>query len=89
MSLELIQFRLIKESYFKKTKVWGCYITYGQEKLYQLGIIRWYKPWKGYCFFPRVNTRYGPESLKMIFNFICDEMQKTQGAVLTSNNERC
>lgn len=36
-----------------KTKVWGIFT---RTEKFKLGEVKWYAPWRQYCFFPNRNT---------------------------------
>ena len=47
----------------KKTREWTvCSGDYGPE----LGVIKWYAPWRKYCFFPKPDTLFEQDCLSDI-----------------------
>ena len=60
-----IHFVVIKE--LKKTKIYGCYNNNSSEKL---GEVKWYGPWRQYCYFPTVQAIYSTGCLNDINDFI-------------------
>ena len=50
-----------------KTSVWYCV---GQNNNDLLGIVKWYRPWRQYCFFPEPNTVFNVGCHKDIDDFI-------------------
>jgi len=62
---EYIQFR---ELFSKgKTKYFECINNKSSNRL---GIIKWYGPWRQYCFFPEPGTIFSKGCLFDIYNFI-------------------
>jgi hypothetical protein len=56
-----------------KTQSWNvCNKQHGDK----LGIIKWYGPWRQYCYFPTIQAVYSTGCLQDINNFIKVEMQK-------------
>lgn len=46
-----------------KTEVWAVISTrHGDE----LGVIKWYGPWRQYAFFPRMGTVWNPDCLDQV-----------------------
>ena len=41
-----------------------------------LGLIKWYSPWRQYCFFPECNTLYVSSCLNDIINFMKENRKK-------------
>lgn len=39
-----------------------------------LGIVKWYPPWRRYCFFPESDTLFDENCLREIHAFIIQEM---------------
>ncbi len=60
-----IHFDLIKMK--PKTQVWGCFNNSSDGKL---GEIKWYGPWRQYCFFPFGETVFNMGCLTDINHFI-------------------
>lgn len=50
-----------------KTTVWECMNSKHSEKL---GIIKWYAPWRQYCYFSTVQAVYNIGCLNDITDFI-------------------
>jgi len=50
-----------------KTKIWSCRNNKSRE---QLGVIKWYGPWRSYCFFPTTPAIYSAGCLSDIADFI-------------------
>ena len=60
-----IRFDLLRST--NKTSIWSCKnIRFN----YELGIIKWYGPWREYCFFPITNTIFSDECLLAIVEFL-------------------
>jgi len=55
-----------------KTLVWSCRNNKNDE---QLGEVRWYTPWRKYCYFPTVVAAYSAGCLSDIHSFI-EALQK-------------
>lgn len=70
---EYVFFALIKEK--PKTSVWGCYNKRSGDIL---GEVKWYAPWRQYCFFPtaRYTTIFNAGCMKDIVEFIEIQMAK-------------
>lgn len=64
-----IKFELLKD--FGLTKLWEV----NTRKDIPLGCIKWYGPWRRYCFFPVAGTVYSSGCLKDISEFIKREMK--------------
>lgn len=56
-----------------KTSVWRCQNIKGED---ELGIVKWYAPWRQYCYFPTVQAVYSAGCLADIKDFISSEMKK-------------
>ena len=62
-----------KYIYFKvtdekpKTKVWGCF---NNSTCSLLGHVKWYAPWRHYCYFPATIAVYSEGCLRDICRFI-------------------
>jgi len=50
-----------------KTQVWRCENTSSGD---ELGIVKWYGPWRRYCYFPSGPAVYSAGCLKDITHFI-------------------
>lgn len=50
-----------------KTFVWFCYSKSSNDLL---GEVKWYGPWRQYCFFPEPNTVFNVTCFDHINNFI-------------------
>jgi len=55
-----------------KTSAWKVVSKHGGKAL---GIIKWYGPWRQYCFFPDFSTLYSRMCLGDITSFIEKQMQ--------------
>lgn len=60
-----INFEMIEEK--PKTKVWSCRNNKSND---ELGIVKWYSGWRGYCYFPTVQAVYSRGCLDDISSFI-------------------
>ncbi len=56
-----------------KTFTWICRNKKSDE---ELGTVRWYAPWRQYCFFNRVQAVYSAGCLDDISNFIKKSMEE-------------
>lgn len=65
-----IKFEIVKDTGL--TKIWE--VTTRKETI-PLGHIRWYSPWRKYCFFPLGGTVYAASCLGSISEFIGREMR--------------
>ena len=65
-----IRMVLAKRQADRKTDTW---IIKGSNVLV-LGIIRWYGPWRQYCFYPAHDTVFNKECLNDIYDFITQIM---------------
>jgi len=64
-----LEFREIQS--LTKTKKIGVYsVTWGN----YLGEIKWYVPWRRYCFYPGVNTLFDVNSLQIVQDKIAELM---------------
>ena len=62
---EFVRFELTERK--PKTGVWSCRnIRSGEE----LGIVKWYGPWRQYCYFPTIQAIYSKGCLSDINDFI-------------------
>jgi hypothetical protein len=50
-----------------KTSIWSCL---NNKSGAELGRIKWYAPWRKYCYFPTVQAVYDTGCLKDIIDFI-------------------
>ncbi len=50
-----------------KTSVWSCRTNRNND---ELGTIKWYGPWRQYCYFPTVQAVYNTGCLNDINDFI-------------------
>lgn len=62
-----IVFKEIGESNSGKTKVWNVINTGGQ---FVLGSVKWWAPWRRYCFFPVAGTAYDKSCLREVADFL-------------------
>ena len=60
----------------KKTSIWRCL---NNKSLVHLGIIKWYAPWRQYCFTPYQNTVFNKGCLEDINDFITQLMEDRKG----------
>lgn len=59
-----------------KTKVWSVVtVAIPNERI---GTVRWYGPWRQYCFVPDENTVYNAECLEDIAKFCRDNRETRQ-----------
>lgn len=58
-------FRLVEQ----KPKT-GVYHVLNNSSGFLLGIIRWYGPWRQYCFFPEAQTLFNVGCMQDIIDFI-------------------
>ena len=65
-----IKFEIIKDTDI--TKIWEV----NTKKDIPLGHIKWYSPWRKYCFFPIAGTVYASSCLDDIAQFIWQEMKE-------------
>ena len=56
-----------------KTFIWSCQ---NKTSRTELGTVRWYAPWRQYCFFNRVQAVYSAGCLDDISDFIKNQMIK-------------
>lgn len=54
---------------YKKRKT-DIFTVHNKKSNFIIGIIKWYSPWRQYCFFPSKMTVYSYECLQDISNFI-------------------
>ena len=59
----------------RKTKVWECINNSWDDVL---GEIKWYAPWRQYCYFPMDETIFNVRCLKDIADFIQKAMDDRQ-----------
>ena len=50
-----------------KTQVWECYSNESDE---ELGLVKWYGPWRQYCFFPETSLLFNPECMREVAEFV-------------------
>ena len=62
---EYVHFDLIEEKL--KTKVYSC--SNNRSKT-ELGTVKWYPPWRQYCYFPTIQAVYSKGCLNDIEMFI-------------------
>ena len=63
-SYQYLSFIKMKDN--PKTSVWSCQTRGGDE----LGQVKWYGPWRSYCYFPTQQAVYSDGCLKDIADFI-------------------
>ena len=66
---DYLEFRLAVQG--PKTNVWH---VMSRSRGIRLGIIKWYGPWRQYCFFPEPETLYNATCLREIQNVITEQM---------------
>jgi len=67
MSYEGKYFKIVKLEDKPRTKVYGIYSKhYGD----LLGTIKWYAPWRQYCFFPEHDTIWSNSCLREVIDFV-------------------
>lgn len=64
-SYEYINFRILSEG--KKTNVYTCY---NNRSVAALGTVKWYGPWRQYCFYPDAEMVFNKGCLNDISNFM-------------------
>lgn len=66
---EYIYFNRIKtkKMILRKTSIWSCMSKRGRDLL---GIVKWYGPWRQYCFFPTDPTVFSAGCMADIIDFI-------------------
>ena len=57
----------------RKTSIWFCHNNSSGEKI---GVVKWYGPWRQYCFFAKVASVYSAGCLKDIQDFIAQLMKQ-------------
>lgn len=60
----------------KTTVFTAVWVIYGLRSDTYLGMIKWYPPWRQYCFFSCENTVFNSECLDDINAFVQDANQK-------------
>lgn len=65
MRYEFIHFKVIAEK--PKTFVWQCCTNSSGD---ELGIVKWYGPWRQYCYFPTSPAVYSEGCLRDIYSFL-------------------
>ncbi|KKK99137.1 hypothetical protein LCGC14_2635780, partial [marine sediment metagenome] len=55
-----------------KTFVWSCRNNNSDD---ELGVVKWYAPWRSYCYFPTVQAVYSEGCLVDIRRFITEQMK--------------
>jgi hypothetical protein len=71
MTKQYITFKKTDE--LPKTSVWK---VVNVSKRTWLGEIRWYGPWRQYCFFPDMETLFSRGCMAQINQFIMKQMEK-------------
>lgn len=65
---EYIHFVLVDEKpKIYRTTVWSCQNNKSGE---ELGVVKWYGPWRQYCYFPAQPSVYSAGCMDDIANFI-------------------
>lgn len=67
-----IEFKDVSSLYRRKTKVIEIYSMWGS----QIGEIKWYTPWRKYCFFPGDSTIFDAGCMDIILAKITELMDK-------------
>lgn len=62
-----LSFNLVSDT--GKTKIWDVY-----NGTMVLGLVKWYAPWRRYCFCPIDGSLFDVSCLREIINFIDSEM---------------
>ena len=62
-----LMFQLHGDSSSGLTKIWS--VTTIQSPYAALGFVRWYGPWRKYCFMPGFGTTYDQNCLREIADF--------------------
>ncbi|KKL76429.1 hypothetical protein LCGC14_2045000 [marine sediment metagenome] len=70
MPYEYVHFEKVEDK--PKTSVWSCRNNNSEE---ELGVVKWYAPWRCYCYFPTVQAVYSPGCLVDINDFIASQMK--------------
>ena len=68
---EYIVFEEIEQK--PKTKVYG---VVNIKSRYRIGKIKWYGPWRQYCFFPDLDTVFNKDCMQYIIEFINKLMEE-------------
>jgi len=68
---EFIEFTLVD----KKPKT-NIYSVHSKKPVYLLGFIKWYGPWRQYCFFPYSGLVFERNCLRAITDFIENLMEE-------------
>jgi hypothetical protein len=69
MTKEYLQFGIMEYSKSGKTKV---YLVLNKSNGDEIGLIKWYRAWRQYCFFPYINTVFHDGCLEEIRNFLSE-----------------
>lgn len=67
MKTEYKHIYFVKVADKPKTSVWYCRSEISNDLL---GIVKWYSPWRQYCFYPEPNTIFNPSCHKDIDDFM-------------------
>lgn len=57
-----------------KTQIFDVFSGPESNEAYLLGQVKWYGPWRKYCFFPNGATIFDKNCLTEIINFIEEQM---------------
>ena len=71
MTYEYIEF--IKVSETEKTTIWSCV---NKKSQMELGRVKWFGPWRQYCFLPSGPSVYSTGCLKDIAGFMALQMEQ-------------
>jgi len=69
----------------KKPKTW-IYGVVSHRWGDKLGLVRWYAPWRQYCFFPENGTIFNPTCMGAIIQFIKDLMKERRKSLSKVKN---
>lgn len=68
---EYVHFVKIKDK--PKTSVWSCRNNSSDD---ELGVVKWYSPWRAYCYFPTSPAVYSIGCLQDIGRFMSRQMDQ-------------
>ena len=61
-----------------KTEIWNIL---SKSSSFILGQVKWYGPWRQYCFFPSPNSVFNPTCMLNINAFIKELMKQRKGGI--------
>ena len=70
----------------KKPKTW-VYGVVSMNHGWKLGLVKWYAPWRQYCFFPENETIFNPTCMEQIIQFIKDLMTERRNSKVKETPE--